>query len=416
MNHNIIIGNGMTAKIFAFYNRDYKIIGKESSAVLSPIKSAVITLQNEPEVKKFLNDLENTTGEKLNYTFCNMDVMFLEDDGYVFDTTQEAKLKIIDKKLTDVDGKKLSYVSPVFQEGVVLANASSSVSKIIEIDYKVLTEQLNKVITAQILEASNVTGIDTQHKKITTKAQEYSYDSCVSTIPIYAFLELCGIKGYEFDSLSTSVIKGTESDFKVPKIPSKNAIVYYPQSKYKFTRIFKRQGVCYAEYTGVVTDEGAEVLPNSKMAKKNLNIAFEGVMFLGRYAEWNPNVRMQDVIRRSSDRITMQNIWANQRAFSSEYFNFTEDIKLMQENTKTVSMLMINEIVDLLNQTNWKQHFRTEKRLDIETIKEEWIDIFKYWLTLGINFGFSFEDFVKAYNVKSKVLDKMAEQKFRGKK
>jgi len=401
---NCILGTGMTAKIFAFYNREYKIIGKNKSLITDPVLKNLIFLQDNSYNRMFLQDLMNANKNNINYYFKKIDVLVAHKDGYSDIITEEEKSKLINKKLTSVDGKKLEYKNSLFESNLKLAEEKNSVLKTIEVDFEDITKGLEKIVANQIIDETNILNIDLERKLIVTEKATYNYKDCVNTLSLNKFSKLTNKDFGNLDTLDTTIIEGTEEIFGVLKIPYTDAIVYYPQNEFEFSKIVKRNNKCYAEITGQTIKFADEKFVKSfskdaRLIKKNIINNYNGLIFLGRYAQWDPDCRIQDIVRRSSDKIAMQNIWSDQKAFSNKFFNMEPDLKLVQNNIKECSMLMMQEIFDLLNNINWKIHGQ-EKKLDIERIKEEWIDIYKYWLTIGINLGLSYEDFLDAYEKK----------------
>jgi len=405
MPQKIILGNGLTAKIFAFYNREYKIIGEENSLTTEEGTAPLIFLQYNPYNIKFIQDLSETVGKQIPFTIKNFDILCSDKGEYIRDMTKEDKLKIISKKLTETGGKKLNFIHPLFQS-IAMSEESHGILKIIDINFKDVIKLLNEVISSQIICKERIKSIVTDFKIIYTDTKAFEYDSCVSTISIDKLYILCGVESHGFDTLDTTVVKGTEHELGINLIPYENAIIYFPQENIEFSKVIKRDGICYAEITGdsLVFKNGIKSHA-TRIVKKSLPFVFPGIVFLGRYAEWNPDIRIQDIIRRSSEKTIMQEIWNDQKAFSSRYFNYEPNIDILQRNIKECVLLLQRESFDLLECINWKVHSNNKIKLDYEKIKEEWIDIYKYWLTIGINLGINYEEFVDAYNKKSKRLN-----------
>ncbi len=73
----------------------------------------------------------------------------------------------------------------------------------------------------------------------------------------------------------------------------------------------------------------------------------------------------------------------------------------------------MSEVDSLLNTMNWKIQDldKTDIKVDRNALLEEWIDIFKFWLSIGLMFGFTPADFYDMYwektrKVKIKMKDK----------
>ena len=416
---NIILGNGLSAKIFAFYNREFQIIGPEGEQVDSPLFRNFLFLQNNVHNRKFLSDLEVVSGEQINFLIKQANVVFYDGEQYVSTADDATKRNIIEKKLTDTDGNRLDFTSKVFETGLRLSEEQGGLLSYIDVDFLDIRRVLDKVIHNQVLLRGMVTDIDINERRLGVSGihseADCCYDVCVSTIPADVFWKLSKVDKGVFRALDTSLLVGDEEKLDIPRIPFENAIAYFPQENYEFSKVVKRGNICCAEITGhSKMFDDAVVFKRTRLMRELRNIPPRNVIFLGRYAEWNPEVRIQDVIRRSCSKNIMHAIWYDQRDFSGNFFVFDENLATIQSNIKEMLLLMSNESYDLLNSINWKKHHEVAKKLDYEKIKEEWIDIYKYWLSIGINLGISFEDFVDIYVKKSEQLyDKFGVQRRR---
>jgi len=70
----------------------------------------------------------------------------------------------------------------------------------------------------------------------------------------------------------------------------------------------------------------------------------------------------------------------------------------------------MDEMYEMLRETSWKNH-RKDKPFMIESnLKEEWIDVFKYWLSIGLVWGFNPKDLIDEYFRKSDVVEQRYKQ------
>lgn len=81
---------------------------------------------------------------------------------------------------------------------------------------------------------------------------------------------------------------------------------------------------------------------------------------------------------------------------------FTEADK--QQWSDKYAVLLMREVAEFLNELNTKPHRREVKTIIHSNLKEEWIDIFKYWLCLGRLHGFTPADMVEEFFRKSEVV------------
>lgn len=389
--YKLILGLGLSAKIFAFYNREYSIIGTENKQMLSGISQKLMFLQENDYNKQFLADLMRISKTNIPYSIKAIDVLTYANKTFKTNVSEQEKLNIIKKKLTDNHNTNLKFEKSIFADTIVLSEEKQSMLRIIEIDFSAIDKALMMVIQPQILSTEKI--IQITPDIVRTENNSYAYSNIVNTIPYHVFHRL--VKGYmpEVRTLDTTIRQGTEQELGVEVIPYETAIVYYPDPEYQFSKIVKRNGVCYAEITGAVG--GGELIRNSRLIKTTVP-DFPNVIMLGRFAEWDPDIKIQDVVRRSSNKLMMQRIWKDQRAFSGKYFDFAQDIELVQKNIKDMSLLLNGKSYDLLNTINWKRH-KQQHKLDVNLVKQEWIAIFKYWLSIGINLNLSYEEFIDAY-------------------
>jgi uncharacterized HAD superfamily protein len=71
---------------------------------------------------------------------------------------------------------------------------------------------------------------------------------------------------------------------------------------------------------------------------------------------------------------------------------------------------MIDEIMELIRETNWKGHRKDKVHTIDSNILEESIDIFKYWLSIMVLMEYSPEDFIEEYQRKSSVVEQRYKQ------
>lgn len=60
--------------------------------------------------------------------------------------------------------------------------------------------------------------------------------------------------------------------------------------------------------------------------------------------------------------------------------------------------------MEFIRETNWKNHRKQDINIIKSNMKEEWVDIFKYWLSIGVLWGFKPENFIDEYYRKSEVV------------
>ena len=104
-----------------------------------------------------------------------------------------------------------------------------------------------------------------------------------------------------------------------------------------------------------------------------------------------------------SDRL--KRVWDRQADFQTNINDEIHDLASKQSYTKDYVLQMMAEMGELLREINYKTHRPDKEQLTISNIREEWIDIFKYWLVIGQVWGWSPEEFMEAFNDKSSVVE-----------
>ena len=107
----------------------------------------------------------------------------------------------------------------------------------------------------------------------------------------------------------------------------------------------------------------------------------------------------------------LNKIWEDQADFNSLFRNIVPtrdhddnvDRMVREEQTKTYILGLFSEVDELLREFRWKHHRKETKRINIATVKEELIDIFKYWISTCLVWSITPEDIMKEYWRKSAV-------------
>lgn len=101
----------------------------------------------------------------------------------------------------------------------------------------------------------------------------------------------------------------------------------------------------------------------------------------------------------------MKRIWDDQKKFNRNFVDFGNLTQSEKEtHTKDYCLQLLGEVSELLREINYKTHRKNHQVIE-SNLKEEWIDIFKYWLSLGVLWGWDFKDFEEEYVRKSKVVE-----------
>lgn len=77
------------------------------------------------------------------------------------------------------------------------------------------------------------------------------------------------------------------------------------------------------------------------------------------------------------------------------------DFKINQERIDKTVLCIVDELFEFLRETNYK-YWRIEKSVSIKHLQDEWIDIFKFVLNLGIHINMTPDKILKGFNNKTK--------------
>ena len=110
------------------------------------------------------------------------------------------------------------------------------------------------------------------------------------------------------------------------------------------------------------------------------------------------------------DNAELDKIWKRQKEFHELLHGKVENIDVKQQLTKELILHLISECDEVLNSINWKMHRKSNKIVNKDNLKEELIDVFKYWLNISLIWDLSPEDFVNEFYRKSEVVEQRYHQ------
>ena len=99
--------------------------------------------------------------------------------------------------------------------------------------------------------------------------------------------------------------------------------------------------------------------------------------------------------------------WKIQKDFNK---NFIKNFKNKEEHSKEMILHLISECDEFLREINWKVHREEDIKVIKSNLLEEWIDIYKYWLSLGLIWNFTPKDFETEFIRKSEVVEQRYKQ------
>ena len=398
-----ILGAGISGLIFGFYNPSYTIISDNLGGKLSnSFMKNTILLHSTPETKQLLLDLGFEVKEKTHI------IKYYKDDSITQDISVSDKIQFIKKKLND---------SSIEIKDITLSTNDYYIS-ILDVDLSKVIEKLkekNTIIEDKIIRITN--------DEIITERTKYKYSDIVSTINGKVFESLC----YNTNSLS---LKNKSITLVLcDKLPIELEginfdLCYFIDDKYKFTRINKRGTEYLYEFSECISEEDVKkYLPvdsnvlqyhvdnNGIIITNKNNIPPRNIKFLGRFAQWDHTIKIQDVIKFSQWNYDFRNIWNRQAKFTSQVidFNVLTNIESKENETHLLLLHIFDEISEVLNETNYKKH-KVRHSVNVDNVKEEIIDIFKYLINLSLVWGIDVKEFVELFNNKSDIVEKRFEE------
>jgi len=102
----------------------------------------------------------------------------------------------------------------------------------------------------------------------------------------------------------------------------------------------------------------------------------------------------------------LQNIFQKQKEFQLNFYNpdnMSEEQKI--NLTKEFILCMHRELGEILNIIPWKLHRKNTKQYNVDDLKEEIIDCFKYLLNLCLIWNLDSSSFENLFYNKSKIVE-----------
>lgn len=406
-----IIGSGISGLAFAYYNPDYIVIGDSVGGRLNKkFFENIIYCHVTPETTKFLTDVG------IKFTKKTQLIKYFKDKKVTQTITVQDKINLIRKKLDDetIYSKDLTLSTQDYYITIYEFSFSELISKILE---KV------KVINDKVIRITD--------KEIITENTSYEYSEIVSTINANIFWKLYyKTKDIEFKSKPITFVL-CDSEFSNIKGATYD-MLYVIDDDYKMNRISKKPGTrntanLLYEFTGVYDiNEVKNYLPQKTkilehyidyggivFTDKN-NIPPKNVRFVGRFATYNHSDKLQDVLKEAMWTYDLRHIFNRQASFTSKRidFNKIDSLEEKEKETQTLILHLYNELAEVLDAINYKLH-KKRHSVDIDNVKEELIDSFKYLLNLFLIWDVTPQEFVKLFNDKSDIVEKRFMEEFK---
>lgn len=407
-----ILGCGISALCFAWYNREYTLIGEETGGRLNKqFFKNIIYFHKTPDTVKFLEDVG------VKYSTRTQLIKYLKDGKLTQNITKEDKIKMIKKKMDD----------DKFEVRDVNLSTNDYYITILEFSFEELIAKIKNVVNIINDKIIRIT-----EKEIITEKTSYEYSNIVNTLPADIFCKLWyKDKGLLFKKKPVTFVLANTQPAELEN--QTYDMVYCIDNDKKYTRISKKPGereeinLLY-EFTGVLSKEDAlKYLPeNSKILEYYIdysgiietnynNFAPNKVLHVGRFAEFSHSLKQQDVLKTAQFDYDIRNLFSRTGYFTSNMIDFNKIKNNLEEQDKyaqTFILHLMGEIGEVLKELNYQMHHK-KKELNKEKIHEELIDVFKYFLNLAIVLDMTPETFIKTFESKSDYVEKRYEQEFK---
>ncbi len=284
MKKQYILGGGIAGLLAAYYFKDYILIAKKNN-IGGQFNSK---FQLGPRFIKFNLNLKHLLDEfSMPYKVKEIKVGYLVGNDVVKDKITKNELSIYNQKI----GRTKNI------EGSL--NSGSNNMKILDFNMKVLINILENSLKKQNrIIYGEVEKIDLKNKKIILEKHSYSYDNLISTIHYKDFCKLSNIKEdvkcgdiyfYLFREHFFDFIAGLHNyDF-----------IYDIDDKY-ITRVTRTTDGVVVESIKEMNIgniiKGKYILKNAKLLDNYEIKKIKDVIFLGRYAELNQEIRVDNLI------------------------------------------------------------------------------------------------------------------------
>jgi len=290
---NYILGGGISGLIYAYYNPEYKIITPDIGGQLNTAALNVILLHDTNETRNLLTEL------KIAHVHRKSHIGYYYD-GYVHSyVDEERQLQIIRKKMTDCMTGKMAIRLP---KGTDLSTPTNYI-KVLDADFSEIVRKLEDTVKDRIIESSveRING----GQLLLNPAKIVKYDNLVSTLPAPSFWKLYG-RNIDFPMLPVTYV----STWNKPLVAHDRYTTLYIAEDYMFTRIGTYETGEYSyEFTGYIPEDKIKLyLPNVRINSIHTNHMGrilpakndppqDNIKFLGRFAQWLYNSKIQDVIK-----------------------------------------------------------------------------------------------------------------------
>lgn len=414
----VIIGSNIDAKIFSIFNPEYTVLTHSdleyrvfdgdphvAGRILNAVVWLIYNKENEHLIKRIQEMLPICPGTE------EAEIRYYPS---VFNGQIQCgkinKLDLLKKKLTDVNtGESIINNLIYTSKNISFVKVDSGCAMIYDIDISLFFKAIHTFADNQERNRIHLDHLgkikSISETEITLENGSVQFQKAISTIPAPVMMKYISGCYNKIIGLESTLLLFERYTF------NKKFLAYIVDKESKINRINFNGCDFVCDITGNLKKEDLEkiisefkevgakyigkiVLPFGKIRSDFYHSLPPSIEPLGRFAAMDPDHRIEDSVKRAIYERDWYKIWQLQKKVNSCFRNHPSSIEEKQAQTKDFLMHMIYQATSLLDEINWRPN-KPQKDLNYNQITEEWIDMFKYWLSIGLVWEISPEDFCK---------------------
>ncbi len=288
-NKNIILGAGISALIWAYYHKDYIVMGKKIGGQMNS------SFELGPRVlhkNKFTARLLKSLGFPL--TTEEIEVGYEMVHGVLYPKAPEG---FLEKYYFNSRGRKYSGDETALSGG-------ESVFKVYKTSLQEVAKKLQEVLKNRIFEGE-VQNINLNNKMLTFNGEDLKFEKLVSSVPLNVFIDLTNSVPRVLHAKDVTYVKCKNF------IPNSFYFNYIYFSNRDYHRATIHKDYVVLEFLGkrsecelqtILKDNflDSKVLKNSQIESLESPIEFDGVKLIGRYGTWDRSWKVEKVVEEAS--------------------------------------------------------------------------------------------------------------------
>lgn len=289
--NNFILGGGVAGLLSAFYNDDYYIITDKIGGWqnLNKFDLGPRLLEVDEYTTSFMNKLNFDCETK------QIKIGYIDENDFVLDfVLDKFKIKY---------ANKTRELLPSEIHNSVLSSGKNTLT-VFDIDYNIILEKIENICNDRII-IDKITSIDIDNNEISSNINKLSYNNLINTIPITIFNKISNIsdKQHDFTAFNTTFFK-CKYDNYLSELKEKFNYVYSVSSThwhrcnllddYVVFEVKGSTNILMDKYK--VLDKVTIPYAQIKYSYNDIKNTGNRIIHIGRYAQWNHSIKMQQII------------------------------------------------------------------------------------------------------------------------